>query len=97
MDEPKKEQSWHLYMVRCADNSLYCGITTDIVRRVKEHNGSKRGARYTSKRRPVVLVYLEFIGTSMVSAMKREYRVKRLHRPKKEALIKSDSNLVPKV
>jgi len=51
---------WFTYFVRCADNSLYGGITTDLTRRVAEHNGSnKLGAKYTRVRRPVALVYVE--------------------------------------
>ncbi len=49
-------QVWYVYLMRCADNSLYCGITTDIERRLKEHNGEKAGgAKYTKARRPVTL------------------------------------------
>ena len=47
---------WRVYLVRCKDNSLYCGISKDVSRRVTEHNTSKKGAKYTSGRRPVVLV-----------------------------------------
>jgi len=49
---------WFIYVVRCSDNSLYTGITTDVMRRVKEHNTSKKGARYTRSRRPVTLAYV---------------------------------------
>ena len=46
-------KQWFVYMLRCADNSLYTGITLDIERRVNEHNGIKKGARYTRSRQPV--------------------------------------------
>lgn len=52
---------WFVYMVRCADDTLYTGITTDVARRVAEHNGEQggkhKGAKYTKARRPVTLVY----------------------------------------
>ena len=49
--------SWYTYIVQCADLSLYTGITTDLLRRIEEHNSSPNGARYTRARRPVQLVY----------------------------------------
>ena len=52
--------TWFVYMVRCSDESLYTGVTTDVERRVLEHNGEGKkatGAKYTKTRRPVVLVY----------------------------------------
>ena len=57
---------WYFYVVRCCDNSLYAGITTDVDRRVSQHNTSKRGAKYTRSRRPVALVHVEeFTSKSM--------------------------------
>lgn len=51
------EAPWHVYLLECADGTLYCGVTTDLVRRLAEHNGEARGgARYTQPRRPVRLV-----------------------------------------
>ena len=52
-------QSWYVYVVRCRDDSLYTGITTELERRIEEHNHSPKGARYTRARRPVELVYSE--------------------------------------
>ena len=49
-------QKWSVYLVECSDGSLYCGITTDIHRRIYEHNDTNRGAKYTRPRRPVSLV-----------------------------------------
>jgi len=77
---------YYLYMVRCSDNSLYTGITTDLKRRILEHNESKKGAKYTKSRRPVVLVYEEKF-ENRAEASKREYTVKKLTKSKKEELI----------
>ena len=83
------ESQWCVYIVRCADGSLYTGVATDAARRVAQHNGVKPGgARYTRTRRPVKLVYLES-AASRSAACKREYRVKRLTRREKLALIQS--------
>ncbi len=69
------EQNWVVYLVRCCDMSLYCGITTDLERRLGEHNSGK-GARYTRSRRPVSLVAsASFPDRSIAS--KVEYRVKQ--------------------
>lgn len=51
--------TWYVYMVRCSDASLYTGVTTDVNRRLIEHNSRKSGARYTRSRQPVSLVYVE--------------------------------------
>ena len=78
--------SWYLYMVRCADDTLYTGITTDLQRRLEEHNGDDRiGARYTRARRPVVLVYSEQ-AESRSAAASREAAIKKLTRQQKLAL-----------
>jgi putative endonuclease len=81
----------HVYIVRCADGSLYTGYARDPARRVALHN-SGRGARYTSGRRPVRLVYSESFD-AIGDALKREYEVKRWPRRKKEALIDRISSL----
>jgi len=73
------------YIVRCKDASLYTGCTTDLERRVEEHNSSKRGAKYTKVRRPVELVYAEPFETRS-AALKREAQIKRLTRNEKIAL-----------
>ncbi len=79
--------NWFLYMVRCADRSLYTGITTDLERRVNEHNaGAPAGARYTRGRRPVALVYCER-QESRSAASKRERLVRKLRKADKERLI----------
>ena len=81
------DKKQYVYIVRCADGTLYTGWTTDVEKRVAVHN-SGRGAKYTRSRRPVVLVYFEeFDGKA--EAQKREYAVKRLTRQEKEKLIRS--------
>ena len=78
---------YYLYILECVDKTLYTGITTDLKRRVIEHNYSKLGAIYTSSRRPVKLVYSEkFKNRSAVS--KEEFRIKKLKRSEKLKLIK---------
>ena len=79
---------WHVYILRCADGTLYTGIATDPQRRVAEHNGEGRGgARYTRGRRPVRLVHSER-RASRSAAARREAEIKRLPRTAKEALIR---------
>ncbi len=78
---------WYVYILRCADGSLYTGITTDPARREREHNSDSRlGARYTRARRPVRIVYQES-AHSRAQAARREREIKRLTRLAKEALI----------
>lgn len=84
---------WFVYMVRCDDRSLYTGITTDTERRVSEHNAG-RGAKYTARRCPVVLVYLEE-AESRAAALKREHEIKRLTASGKKALV-ARTNLLKK-
>jgi len=74
-----------VYMVRCADGTLYTGYARDPHAREKVHN-SGRGAHYTACRRPVQLVFWEKYG-SQGEALKREYQLKRLPRARKQALI----------
>lgn len=80
-----KAAGWFVYMVRCADRTLYTGITTDLARRLAEHNGP-RAARYTRVRQPVRLVYHE-TAPDRACAARRECQIKRLQRRAKEALI----------
>lgn len=84
----KKTKSWFLYLVECSDKTLYTGITTDISRRLKEHN-SKKGAFYTQNKIPVKLVYREDITGGRPEALKRELEIKRLTRKEKLVLIGS--------
>jgi putative endonuclease len=79
--------AWFLYALRCADGTLYAGVTTDLARRVAEHNNAGRGARYTAGRRPVRLVAAwRFPGRG--AAQRAEARFRRLSRARKLALIK---------
>ena len=77
----------YVYMLRCADGSLYTGWTADVWRRLKEHNeeGGK-GAKYTRLRRPVKLVYFETYPTKK-EAMRREALIKQMSKKEKEKLI----------
>jgi putative endonuclease len=78
--------AWCVYVLRCADGSLYTGITTDVARRVAEHNGDGGlGARYTRSRRPVELVHVE-AAAGRAAASRREAAIKRLDRARKLAL-----------
>jgi putative endonuclease len=69
-------ENWKVYLLRCADNSLYCGISKDIESRLIEHNSGK-GAKYTRSRRPVELVAVS-AGMTKSRALKLEHRIKRL-------------------
>lgn len=73
---------YYVYIVQCADNTLYTGITTDLKRRVAEHNSSARGAKYTRSRRPVALLYSEEF-TDRATASAAEYHIKKLPRAEK--------------
>lgn len=77
-------------MLRCSDNSLYTGITTDVERRLTEHNADKSVTRYTRVRQPVELVYQEK-ASSRSEATKREFQLKKLSKIKKEELVSSYS------
>ena len=88
---------YYFYIVRCSDNSLYCGQTNDLERRIKEHNsGNSRSATYTKLRRPVTLAYSESFKTIQES-MKREWQVKKWTKVKKETLIKGDLDRLRKL
>jgi len=85
LGECMAEKQWYVYILRCADNTLYTGITTDPDRRVQEHNLGT-GAKYTRGRGPVKMVYCED-AESYGAALRREYRIKQLSRQEKESLI----------
>lgn len=78
--------TWHVYLLRCADGSLYAGITTDLERRVAEHNTGKTGAKYTRARRPVILVWSQS-ATDRSLASRAEHALRTLSRREKESLI----------
>ncbi len=80
---------YYTYIVRCADNSLYTGITTDIDRRLSEHSSNKlKSAKYTLAR-PVISLEAVWSSADRSAASALEYRIKSLTKAKKEALIKS--------
>ena len=81
-------QFYYVYILECADKSLYTGYTTDLKKRLKDHNESKSGARYTKSRRPVILKYSEKTG-SLSKALKREAEIKSWTRKAKLAFINS--------
>lgn len=75
----------YVYVLACADDSLYTGYTTDVARRVAEHDAGE-GAKYTRGRTPVNLVYVEAFD-SQSAAMSREYEIKQFSRARKERLL----------
>jgi putative endonuclease len=86
------QPAWYVYIVRCADATLYTGITRDTQRRVTEHNeDNRRGARYTRARRPVCLVYSEPHRSRAVAA-RREAAIKKLSRRHKQTLIQDGAH-----
>jgi putative endonuclease len=85
---------WQVYIVRCADGTLYTGVAIDVTKRVAEHNGARaNGARYTRARRPVKLVYQEK-AANRSAACRREYRIKQMSRREKFALITAASRII---
>ncbi len=82
-----KPHGWFFYVVRCCDDTLYAGITTDTKRRLHEHNTTSRGAKYTRARRPVQLVYKESF-PNRSAALKAEHKFKKLTKKQKEKIIK---------
>lgn len=79
------ENTWKLYILRCADGSLYTGITTDVDKRLDAHNSGK-GAKYTRSRKPVELAYSE-VCADRSNALKRELEIKAMSREQKMKLI----------
>jgi len=87
------EKRFFVYMLQCKDDTFYIGYTTDLERRVEEHNTSPKGAKYTRGRRPVKLAYHVACDTRS-DAMKKEAQLKRLSRLQKEMLVdRLDSTL----
>jgi putative endonuclease len=87
-----EEAQWYVYLLRCADHTLYTGVTTDCKRRLRQHNGEiKGGAKYTRVRQPVVLVWKERC-ENRSKACQREAQIKKLSRANKLKLI--DKSLV---
>ena len=78
--------NWWIYILQCNDGTLYTGITTDVERRLDEHNNSNKGAKYTRNKRPVLLTYTEQ-SENRSTASKREYQIKKMSRKDKLKLI----------
>jgi len=76
---------WYVYIVRCADRTLYTGVTTDTGKRLADHNAGK-GARYTRSRLPVNLVYVEEVA-DRGAALRRESEIKRMRSTEKHELV----------
>lgn len=81
---------WSVYILRCADGTLYTGVTNDVTRRLQAHN-SGHGAKYTRSRRPVELVYREPV-PDRSAALRRELEIKALTREQKQSLIAAQSH-----
>ena len=79
---------YYVYIVSCADATFYTGYTTDVQRRIDEHNHARVGARYTKARRPVKLVYSEACIT-LSEALKREIVIKKMTKKEKSMLVQS--------
>ncbi|MDH3360605.1 MAG: GIY-YIG nuclease family protein, partial [Desulfobulbaceae bacterium] len=90
--QKKTDLHWRVYIVACADGTLYTGITKDLSRRLDEHNQGLVGAKYTRSRRPVRLVYYEKVADRSAAA-KREYAIKKLPLAGKVALVDSAASI----
>jgi putative endonuclease len=77
---------WYFYVVKCNDNSFYAGVTTNLNRRINEHNTSSKGAKYTKTRRPVKLIFFQEVG-GRSEAQQIEASFKKLNRKQKEEFI----------
>ncbi|MCW8936181.1 MAG: GIY-YIG nuclease family protein [Gammaproteobacteria bacterium] len=89
--------SWYVYLLRCDDDSYYTGITTDLKRRLYEHNNdNKKAAKYTRARRPLNIVYFELC-QSRSDAGIREYEIRKLNRKKKNELANSMLSDIPEM
>jgi len=87
--------NWYVYLLECADKTYYTGITTDLKRRLHEHNNDdKKAAKYTRSRRPLNIVYFELC-QSRSDASVREYEIRKLNRKKKKELATSMLSQLP--
>ena len=91
----RDDSAWYVYLLECADSSFYTGITTDLKRRLDEHNSNdKKAARYTRARRPVNMVYFELC-QSRSDAASREYEIRKSPRANKLQLAQSMEGQIP--
>lgn len=86
------DEKWFVYILRCENNALYTGITTDIKRRFTEHSEGRNGARYTRAHPPRAIVYMEVCNTRSI-ALKREAEIKKLSKKDKELLVSSTQDV----
>ena len=83
------DSTWWVYILKCNDGSLYCGITNNLERRLRQHSGSvKGGAKYTLSRRPCVLVYREQADNKS-AALRREWEIKKMPKAAKNVLVEA--------
>ena len=88
---------YFFYILRCSDNSLYCGMTSNLDNRLKEHNSSgSKGAKYLRGKKPVNLIYSETF-PDIKTAINRELQIKKWTKAKKEALVAGDLELLKKL
>lgn len=78
--------AWYVYMVRCSDDTLYTGVTTDVKRRVEEHNSEKKGAKYTKARQPVELVF-KVMAKDRSKAQMKEAQLRKMSRADKLVML----------
>lgn len=83
-------QNWYVYIIRCADSSLYTGVTTDLERRFNEHLHGKKGAKYFRRTSPLEIAYREPV-LNRSEAIRREAEIKALSRPEKLQLIQAST------
>ncbi len=91
-DAAVADTEFSLYILRCADDSLYTGIAADVDKRLAQHESGVRGAKYLRGRGPLQIVFSEIVG-NRATALKLEYRVKKLSREKKLDLVDGRSRL----
>ena len=84
--QKNKAGQWSVYLIRTADNKLYCGVTTDVARRFCEHTSTKRGAKFLKGKGPLDLAWSECVGDKRL-AMQLEYKIKRLPKRTKEQIV----------
>lgn len=87
------ERPWYLYILRCGDDTLYTGITTDVEKRLEAHRSGK-GAKYTRGRGPLELIYRE-VCADHSAALKRELEVKAMSRTEKLQMVASTGDKGP--